>query len=474
MGMDRLRAHALAGSCCGLGLQPETRNCASPCPSAPTACSFGAQAFEAATRFNADIGAWNTAAVTTLAYVCAAPGPAARIMADALGRASMRRGRLCAAAPPMRARVRTRAGTRLRGGLGCRYGQPEGRFDTCMRTYIRVCVCVFHAYAYIIHLSVNVRIGRGYVCVHQCAMGMDRLCAHALAGSCCGLGRNPNPKPCEPLPVGVDRVRLLRAGVQMGVGVQRQHRRVEHRGRHHVVLGMRRSLPGGAHYGGRARRGFGAARPVVRGGTSDARARAHTCKHSLARGVGCRYGRAEGRFDACNRIFIYMCVCACVCYMLIHTLSIFMYMREPAGVMRACTSARWVMDRLCAHALAGSCCGLGLKPETRNRASRCPSESTACGFGAQAFVSASAFNADIGVWNTASVSNMAGVCAAPGPVACTTADALGEASMRCGRLCAAAPPMRARVCTHLQALACAGSLSVGTAARRRGSIHVSE
>ena len=118
MVMDRLCAHALAGSCCGLGLKPETRIRASPCPSAWTACGFGAQAFSSASAFNANIGAWNTAAVVSLYAVCAAPGPAARTMADALGRASMRRGRLCAAAPPMRARVRTRVGTRLRGALG--------------------------------------------------------------------------------------------------------------------------------------------------------------------------------------------------------------------------------------------------------------------------------------------------------------------------------------------------------------------
>ncbi len=118
MVMDRLCAHASAGSCCGLGLKPETLRRASPCPSASTACGFGAQAFQGASAFNANIGAWNTAAVTTLSGVRAAPGHAARTMAAALGRASMRRGRLCAAAPPMRARVRTRAGTRLRGSFG--------------------------------------------------------------------------------------------------------------------------------------------------------------------------------------------------------------------------------------------------------------------------------------------------------------------------------------------------------------------
>jgi hypothetical protein len=52
------------------------------------------------------------------------------------------------------------------------------------------------------------------------------------------------------------------------------------------------------------------------------------------------------------------------------------------------------------------------EPETLNRASPCPSAWTAGGVGAQAFGSASAFNANIGAWNTASVSNMAVVCAA--------------------------------------------------------------
>ncbi len=52
-----------------------------------------------------------------------------------------------------------------------------------------------------------------------------------------------NPKPCEPLPVGVDRVRLRRAGFPRCVGVQREHRRVEHRACHYVVRGMRRSRP---------------------------------------------------------------------------------------------------------------------------------------------------------------------------------------------------------------------------------------
>jgi hypothetical protein len=77
---------------------------------------LGSQAFNMASAFNANIGVWNTAAVTSMAYVCAAFGRrrATASVPDALGRSSMRRGRCarrhrrCA-----RARVRTRIGNSL-------------------------------------------------------------------------------------------------------------------------------------------------------------------------------------------------------------------------------------------------------------------------------------------------------------------------------------------------------------------------
>jgi hypothetical protein len=50
-----------------------------------------------------------------------------------------------------------------------------------------------YAFLCILYMHIDVRIGRGYVYVHQCVMAMDRLKAHALAGSCCGLGLNPKP-----------------------------------------------------------------------------------------------------------------------------------------------------------------------------------------------------------------------------------------------------------------------------------------
>jgi hypothetical protein len=56
---------------------------------APSVALIGAQAFNSASAFNANIGAWNTASVTDLSMVCAASGPArtaadcARPVADA-------------------------------------------------------------------------------------------------------------------------------------------------------------------------------------------------------------------------------------------------------------------------------------------------------------------------------------------------------------------------------------------------------
>ncbi len=123
--------------------EPETLNRASPCPSAWTVCGFGAQAFHSASAFNANIGGWNTAAVTTLYQVCAAPGPAARTTAAALGRG------FDAARPVVRggtADARARAHIcrhSLARGLGCGYGRAEGRFGTCIGIYIYIYIYIY-------------------------------------------------------------------------------------------------------------------------------------------------------------------------------------------------------------------------------------------------------------------------------------------------------------------------------------------
>jgi surface protein len=72
--------------------------------------------------------------------------------------------------------------------------------------------------------------------------------------------------------------------------------------------------------------------------------------------------------------------------------------------------------------------------------------------GSQAFYSASAFNADIGAWNTASVSTMANVCAAFSARAARHRgrDGLGGSSARRRRRCALAC-----VCADVWARACA-------------------
>ncbi len=69
----------------------------------------------------------------------------------------------------------------------------------------------------------------------ECAHVRDRVGAHASAPQPChALSRRRGPR--------VARV----AGVLGCECVQREHRRVEHRRRHFVVLGMRRFRPGGA------------------------------------------------------------------------------------------------------------------------------------------------------------------------------------------------------------------------------------
>jgi hypothetical protein len=265
--------------------EPETLNRASPCPSASTACGFGAQAFTMATAFNANIGAWNTASMSSLFLVCAAPGPAARTMADALGRASERRG------------------------------------------------------------------------------------------------------------------------------------------------------------------------PVVRGGTADARA--HPCRHYLARGLGCRYGRAEGRFDTCLQICIYICVCVFVCVTRVHIHDPFICICENrSGLCMRAPVCDGDGSAVCA-CVGGLVLRARPEPETLNRASPCPSASTACGFGAQAFYITFAFNANIGAWNTARVTDLFAVCAAFSARRRATAGGTRSAGRRCGAGRCARRNRRC-VCADVWARACAG------------------
>ncbi len=114
-----------------LRARPEARNpkpC-EPCPPVWTACGFGAQAFRSASAFNANIGAWNTAAVTTLSYVCAAAGPGgahnggcARPGLDAT-RPVVRGG-----TADVRARAHMCGHWLARASKGCSYGCAEGRY----------------------------------------------------------------------------------------------------------------------------------------------------------------------------------------------------------------------------------------------------------------------------------------------------------------------------------------------------------
>ncbi len=149
----RVRARVVAG----VGAHASAPTHASPSRRRWTAGGFGAQAFHSAAAFSANIGVWNTALVTTLSEVCAAPGPAARHrMHPGRARLVSDAGRLCAVAPPMRARAHTHRRSLARGHR-CRYGCAEGRFDICIR---------MHTYMYIYaYIYMYIRI---YIYIHIC------------------------------------------------------------------------------------------------------------------------------------------------------------------------------------------------------------------------------------------------------------------------------------------------------------------
>jgi hypothetical protein len=124
---------------------------------------LGSQALYGASAFNANIGAWNTARVTTLYQVCAgfsarAAHPAGGVppQRDALGGSSVRRGPLCAAALPMRARVCAQtcghAHVRASTCVGIAARSNDGIY-VCMYVYVYlfmyIYVCMQCTYIYI-------------------------------------------------------------------------------------------------------------------------------------------------------------------------------------------------------------------------------------------------------------------------------------------------------------------------------------
>ena len=101
------------------------------------------------------------------------------------------------------------------------------------------------------------------------------------------------------------------AGVPLGGGVQREHRRVEHRRSHHVARGMRRSFRPGRRATAGGTRSVGSSMrrgPLCAAATADARARecAQTCGHAHARVCAC-VGIAARTKDG-----IYVCMYTCI------------------------------------------------------------------------------------------------------------------------------------------------------------------
>jgi surface protein len=114
---------------------------------------FGSQIFNYASAFNANIGAWNTASVTSMNSVCAAFGPA-----DALGR-----GSAPIVIPFCRRGPRL---VRLAGApAGLRFQRKHRRVEHRFGVQHVLCTCV------IVSLSVSA------------------ACTHTVVVSCCRYGR---------------------------------------------------------------------------------------------------------------------------------------------------------------------------------------------------------------------------------------------------------------------------------------------
>ncbi len=147
-------------------------------------------------------------------------------------------------------------------------------------------------------------------------------------------------------------------------------------------------------------------------------------------------------------------------------------MRIPTrriGSPNACVRHR--RAHVCARARAGAC-EYGRPRNPRRTCERFPSASTASGFGSQAFYRASAFNANIGAWNTAAVTTLISVCAAFGPGSAHTAGVAGRrsAGLRCG---AAGCARRHGGCAHAQTYrhsVARAPTCVGMAAERKDSM----
>jgi hypothetical protein len=113
------------------------------------------QAFDSASAFNANIGAWNTARVTTLAYVCA--GFWARRRATAAGRARRVVGAARAVVRCGAADARSRV-----SGLTC--GHVHARASTCVGIAARsndgICDCMYGCVCMYVYVgSIHIYLG---------------------------------------------------------------------------------------------------------------------------------------------------------------------------------------------------------------------------------------------------------------------------------------------------------------------------
>ncbi len=200
----------------------------------------------------------------------------------------MWRGRLCAAAPPMRARVRTRAGTRLRGALGVgtvarRGGSIHASEYVCIYLCARACVtrvhihypcicicenrlglcmrapaCVLHVNTYMHYPFIRICENRSGLCMRGRVCDGDGSAVCARVG---GLVLRARPEPETLTRASPCHRRGPRAASARRRSPRRwRSTRTSARGTPPLSPRCPKYAPpfrpGGAHYGGRARPGL--------------------------------------------------------------------------------------------------------------------------------------------------------------------------------------------------------------------------
>ncbi len=175
--------------------RPHPRQRVRALPAAAERRVLGSQAFDSASAFNANIGAWNSARVTDLSRVCAASGPArtavdcARPVVDACA-AVVRRGAAEHLCVSIGIRIATCARARVHPRFSMSNAHMHRPLPCCMYTYIRIGARLFKVVC--THRSVSTPLSCARACVRVRVCVCVCVCVYCGALHACKLRESVN------------------------------------------------------------------------------------------------------------------------------------------------------------------------------------------------------------------------------------------------------------------------------------------